>query len=222
MNKKTFDTSNIGTFIIKDEEDLNFSKVILGSSSPRRIELLKGLVPNFKIIKPDIDENMVIKDFFKENATGDFLKDSFSCCAKIALEKAKAVYQKDNSGLIISADTIVCYKNQILGKPRDLNQASKTLISLLGDIHYICTGVCLLENHHKYKLYYQVSQVEFVEDGDFVNEFIRKYVQSKSPLDKAGSYNIQEVDRVLVSSIYGDYYNIVGLPLPELIRSLKL
>ncbi|WP_300410479.1 Maf family protein [Lagierella sp.] len=222
MTKNNFDINNLGTFILRDEDNLNFSKIILGSSSPRRIKLLKEFINDFEIVKPKIDEDSVIEDFFKNHSSGDFLKDSFSSCAKIAYEKSVAVHSKTNSGLIISADTVVVTHDKILGKPDDLRHAYETLRGLLGTIHYICTGVCLMENKNNYKLYYVVSQVEFVKESNFSIDFIKRYIDSKSPLDKAGSYNIQEVDKFLVSSIYGDYYNIVGLPLPELVRSLRL
>lgn len=212
---------NIGTFIIKDHDEFEFDNFILGSSSPRRVELMSKFIDDFEIIKPEIDENSIIENFSK-TLNYDFLKNSFLTTAEVSFQKALAVHKKKDDGLILSADTVVVTEDKILGKPHDLDDAKDTIHSLLGNLHYVCTAVCLLNNPKDYMLYYVVSGVKFVEESDFVNEFIEEYVNSKSPLDKAGSYNIKEVDKVLIDSIYGDYYNIVGLPITKILRSIKL
>lgn len=217
----SFELDNIGTFIIRDHERFEFDKFILGSSSPRRVELVSEFIKDFEIIKPEIDEKSIIENFQKNN-NNNFIKNSFLTTSEVALQKAIAVYKKKRDGLILSADTVVITDNSILGKPISLNDAKTTLHSLLGNYHYVCTAVCLLNNLTDYKHFYVVSGVKFVEESNFVNDFIDSYVKSLSPIDKAGSYNIKEVDKVLIDSIYGDYYNIVGLPLVEFLRSIKL
>lgn len=212
---------NIGTFILKDHDTFKFNKFILGSSSPRRIELISKFINDFEIIKPEIDEKSIIENF-SNTLKFDFVKNGFLTTAEVSFQKAIAVYEKKSDGLILSADTVVVTEDKILGKPHDLDDAYNTLLSLLGNLHYVCTAVCLLNNPKDYMLYYVVSGVKFVEESDFVNDFIKEYVNSKSPLDKAGSYNIKEVDKVLIDSIYGDYYNIVGLPITKILRSIKL
>ena len=212
---------NIGTFILKNHDEFEFDNFILGSSSPRRIELMSKFIDDFEIIKPEIDENSIIENFSK-TLNYDFLKNSFLTTAEVSFQKALAVHKKKDDGLILSADTVVVTEDKILGKPHDLNDAKNTINSLLANLHYVCTAVCLLNNPKDYMLYYVVSGVKFVEESDLVNEFIEEYVNSKSPLDKAGSYNIKEVDKVLIDSIYGDYYNIVGLPITKILRSIKL
>lgn len=212
---------NIGTFIIKDHDKFEFDNFILGSSSPRRVELMSKFINEFEIIKPEINENFIIENFSK-TLNYDFLKNSFLTTAEVSFQKALAVHEKKDGGLILSADTVVVTEDKILGKPHDLDDAYNTLHSLLGRLHYVCTAVCLLNNPKDFMLYYVVSGVKFVEESDFVNDFIEEYVNSKSPLDKAGSYNIKEVDKILIDSIYGDYYNIVGLPITKILRSIKL
>lgn len=212
---------NIGTFILKNHDGFEFDNFILGSSSPRRVQLISEFIDDFEIIKPEIDENSIIENFSK-TLNYDFLKNSFLTTSEVSFQKALAVHEKKNNGLILSADTVVITEDRILGKPIDLNDAKETIHSLLGSHHYVCTAVCLLNNPKDYMQYYVVSGVKFVDESDLVNEFIEEYVNSKSPLDKAGSYNIKEVDKVLIDSIYGDYYNIVGLPITKILRSIKL
>ncbi|MDO5018568.1 MAG: Maf family protein [Lagierella massiliensis] len=217
-----FNLDNIGTFIVEDHDSFDFKNFVLGSSSPRRIELVKEFIDDFKIIKPEVDERQIIKTYLNNHSTGNFLKDRFLLTSEIAKEKAKAVCKKVSNSLVLSADTVVITEDLLLGKPKNLMDAKNILTNLLGKYHYVCTGVCLMENSLSYKSFYVVSLVKFVEDSKLANDFIERYVSTKSPLDKAGSYNIAEVDKVLIDSLYGDYYNIVGLPLPELLRSLNL
>ena len=212
----------IGVYTIHDTLKLNQKyPVILGSSSPRRIELLKKICKEYTVKKPLVDENKILNDFFKKDNDLNFLKKSSLSCSKIAYEKAKNIHAYNNDdSLIISADTIVVTEDKVLGKPIDEEDSYNTLICLLGGFHYIVTGVCLYIDEDNYSLFYVISGVKFIEYNAFSRKFIEEYVKSKSPLDKAGSYNIQEVDSYLVEGVFGDYLNIVGFPVVEIRRRL--
>ncbi|QQK08170.1 nucleoside triphosphate pyrophosphatase [Miniphocaeibacter halophilus] len=218
MNK-IFNT--IGVFNITN--NLKFDKkypVILGSSSPRRIELLKEITRDFKIIKPNVNEKEILLKSFNDNIKLDFLEDSFISCSEIALAKAKNIYKNNKNSLIISADTIVVTEDKIFGKPKSKEDAFLSLKSFLGKFHYIATSVCLFIDENNYDLFYSVSAVKFVEETKFSLNYIKKYVSSERPMDKAGSYGVQEVGTYLVDSVYGDYYNIVGFPVVEVRRRI--
>lgn len=214
--------NNIGVFNITNKLNLNKKyPIILGSSSPRRIELLKEVTKNFKIIKPNVNEKEILLKSFNDNIKLNFLEDSFISCSEIALAKAKNIYENNKDSLIISADTIVVTENEILGKPKNKKDAFLSLKSLLGKLHYVATSVCIFINENNYDLFYSVSAVKFIEETSFSLNYINKYVSSEEPIDKAGSYGIQQVGTYLVDSIHGDYYNIVGFPVVEVRRRIN-
>lgn len=194
--------------------------IILGSSSPRRIELLKEITEDFEIIKPVIDENYILKKSFEKNKNLEFLEDAFLSCSNIAYEKAKSIFEKNKDSIIISADTVVVTENRILGKPKNKDDAYKTLTSLLGDYHYVTTGVCIFIDENNYDLFYSVTAVKFINENKFVLKYLKDYVKSNEPMDKAGSYGIQQIGSTVVELILGDYYNIVGFPIVEIQRRL--
>ncbi|WP_100065241.1 nucleoside triphosphate pyrophosphatase [Miniphocaeibacter massiliensis] len=194
--------------------------IILGSSSPRRIRLLNDITEDFKIIKPIVNEQLVMQNSFNKYKNLDFSKNAFLSCSDIALEKAKNIYTHNKDSLIISADTIVVTNNKILGKPVNYNNAFETLTSLLGKFHYVTTATCIYISENNYDLFYTVTGVKFVEKNILATNYIKKYVASGEPMDKAGSYGIQQVGSYLVEGIFGDYFNIVGFPILEVRRRL--
>ena len=177
-------------------------KVLLASASPRRRELLKDIFSDFEVTVPDCNEK----------ATGSpkrFVKQ---------IAKQKAMATKSDADLIISADTIVVYKNKILGKPKSQQDAISTLTTLAGKKHLVFTGVCLKykkTDKYFYKVFCDKSQV-FMKD--LSQKQIHDYLKTGSPLDKAGSYGIQDG---VVEKFVGSYSNIVGLPLEKLEKILK-
>lgn len=140
---------------------------------------------------------------------------------KLLWKKQKNIYANNKDSLIISADTIVVTEDKILGKPKDEEDAFLTLKSLLGKLHYIATSVCIFIDENNYDLFYSVSAVKFVEETDYSLKYIKEYVNSKEPMDKAGSYGVQQVGTFLVDSVYGDYYNMVGFPVVEIRRRIN-
>lgn len=174
-------------------------KIILASSSPRRIELLKRLKLNFKTIPAEIDENIDEKEPINHVLT-------------LAELKAKEVFKKSEKGqVIIAADTIVYYK-QIIGKPKDYNDAFKILKTLSGKWHSVYTGVFILFPNEAVS-FYEKTDVKFKR---LSNEIIEFYLSSGEAFDKAGAYAIQGLGSILVEKISGDFYNVMGLPISKL------
>ena len=177
-------------------------RIILASASPRRQELLKGLFADFEIIVSNCDEN-------ESGEPIEFVK-------KVSLKKAISI--NEDADLIIAADTIVVYDNKIIGKPADELDAIRTLTLLSGKMHQVHTGVTLLykdNNELKHLTFCETSNVFFKKMN--LDE-IKSYVATGSPLDKAGSYGIQDG---VVDKYEGSYTNIVGLPVEKLEQALK-
>lgn len=167
---------------------------VLASASPRRRELLSQILSRFDVIPATADEKVNISLFPEQMA-----------CA-LAESKCDEVFLKNPAKTVIGCDTIVVFEGEILGKPKDRDEAAKTLKMLSGKTHFVITGVCV-QNRFKKVVDFDKTEVKFNILGD---EFIRQYVDSGSPLDKAGSYGIQ--DGGLVKEYFGSYTNVVGLP----------
>jgi septum formation protein len=128
--------------------------------------------------------------------------------------------QKVKDGIIITADTIVVYNKEIIGKPKSKNGAIRILQKLNGNTHQVYTGFCLLNARtNKIIIDYEKTSVTF---NRLTNSQIKKYVASGSPMDKAGAYGIQdEYGAVFVKKINGCYNNVVGLPLAKIYTDLR-
>ena len=172
--------------------------IILASSSPRRIELLKTLYDDFKIIKPTFDESLISKDD-KDLA----LKESY--------EKGKSILNPTYfNDLIISADTIVRLNNKVYGKPKDKNEAISFLKELSNNTHEVVTG---------YSLFFKgkvISKqvVTYVTFNCLNEEQIINYINNEMVLDKAGAYAIQDDNKFhIIKEIKGSYNNVIGFPI---------
>ncbi len=176
-------------------------KYILASASPRRKILLKEIVDSFYIIPSEVEEvvdnSLSPKEIVKS----------------LAYQKAKDVADKYPDCTVFGYDTVVVYGDKIYGKPKDKEDAFDTLKKFSGNYHSVMTGVCIIRGN-KVINDCDESRVLFNELSD---GFIKDYVESGSPMDKAGSYNIQ--DKGLVKSYEGSFSNIVGLPV-ELTKKL--
>ena len=184
------------------------NSIILASTSPRRKEILKKAGIEFKIISPDYDENILNKMF------------SYKLIESVAENKAKSAARKINEPcIIISADTVVIYDKQVLGKPKDFDEAFKMFSMLNGKTHKVVTAVCMINNETSKKIIKsETSEVTF----NYLDEItIKDYILKYNPYDKAGSYGIQELPFGFVKEIKGDYDNIVGLPSNIVINMLK-
>lgn len=189
-------------------ENLKKYKVVLASNSPRRKELLSGLGIGYEVkTLADVDES------FPEGLDGVEIP------AYIARAKADAyrqVMQEDE--LVITADTIVWLDGEVMGKPVDEEDARRMLRALSGKTHQVITGVCLTTVGYQ-KTFATVTDVTFAALTD---EEIAHYVEHYRPMDKAGSYGIQEwIGFVGVERIEGSYFNVVGMPIQRLYTELK-
>lgn len=182
---------------------------ILASGSERRKELLSRIIENYDIIVSDFDEDSVKLE-----------QDVTSYVKNIALGKAKDVSLKvSRDNIIIAADTIVTFNNEILGKPKDKSDAFRMLKLLSGNWHKVYTSIAIVNNStNKIIQDVQLTEVKFskITDDDIV-----KYIETGEPLDKAGAYGIQGFGGVFVEQIKGCYYNVVGMSLSKLNFMLK-
>ena len=167
----------------------------------------KEISSSFVVIVPHIDESLSFKKF---TDVKDIVKD-------ISLRKCLEVAKEHYDDLVIAADTVVVLGNEIIGKPKDKEDAYKILRELSGKEHYVYTGYALKEND---KLIQGIvkSAVYFNELSD---ELINAYIASGSPLDKAGAYGVQDNDKFpIVKKISGSMNNIIGFPTDEIKQDL--
>ncbi len=184
---------------------MNLPQIILASKSPRRQQLLKLMDIEFRVVLKEVDESY-----------SDHLMPE-EVAVYIAEKKAQAFDETVGNEIVLTADTIVCVDNQILGKPESSAHAIEMLKILSGKMHRVITGVCLLYKH-QYHSFYDVSEVYF---GKLTDEEITGYVEKYQPMDKAGSYGIQEqIGLIGIERINGSYTNVVGLPTEKLYREL--
>ena len=182
-------------------------KVILASASPRRKEILQNTKLNFDIQKSDIEEVIL------ENESPEDM------VVRLAYEKAFDVAKRNTDRLVIGADTIVALDNEVLGKPKDQNEAYQMIKRLSNKTHKVITGISLINlKENKIIKDYVVSFVTF---KDLSENSIKDYINTNESLDKAGAYGIQGYGALLVDNIQGDYFNIVGLPISKLSDLLK-
>lgn len=180
-------------------------KIVLASKSPRRKEILSMVTSDFDIRVSDADETI------------DKTVDIFDVPMYLAEIKANAVSHNDNE-IIIGCDTIVISPDgEIMGKPKDKNDAIHMLKKLSGTVHYVVSGIAIKneKNIVSDKVITKVTMRNLTEDE------ILTYVNRFNPIDKAGAYGIQEMAGAFVSGIEGDFYNVVGLPLCRLCELLK-
>ncbi|MFD1037324.1 Maf family protein [Virgibacillus byunsanensis] len=180
-------------------------QLILASSSPRRQALLRQVNMNFTVRKQDTDESIVKASDPREKVE------------QLALLKARNTEIMDKGEVIVTADTVVSYQNQIFGKPEDDKDAYTMLSTLSGQVHEVYTGVAIRANAEEI-FFTEKTSVEFWTLSD---EDIMSYISTRDPFDKAGGYGIQSEGAVLVRSIHGDYYNVVGLPISRVVRELR-
>lgn len=203
-------------------------RIILGSASPRRRELLEQIGISFEVRVSDKEEvyhSLIPEEIVKELAlskaenVADDLREKQEQVKQISFDKKNNVLLDT---IVIGADTIVVSDGSILGKPKDEADAVRMIRSLQGRSHKVYTGVAILDYDDEGK---RKSVVHAVETEVFVNpmsdEEIREYAATGEPLDKAGAYGIQRQFAAYIERIDGDYYNVVGLPVSYVYRQLK-
>ncbi len=179
--------------------------IILASASPRRRELLKTVVNDFGIITTDIDEEK------------SYILPPLEAVIDIAKRKGLEARKEHPNDIIISADTIVVLDNQIIGKPKDKQDAERILKLLSGKTHQVITAYYIF-NKKEIIHRYVISDVTFNKLSD---DLIKRYVQSGSPLDKAGAYGVQDNDKYpIISRVIGSVDNVIGFPIKEIKEDL--
>ena len=182
--------------------------LILASQSPRRRELLGLTGLEFLVRAADIDETM------------DSAKAPFDEVSRVSRLKALAV-EREPGDVVIAADTIVVCQGEVLGKPKDEEDAFRILSLLSGRHHEVMTGMTVLRDE-EIITHTEVTKIHFRE---LLPEEIRAYIASGEPMDKAGAYGIQGGAALFADEMVGDYYNVMGLPvcrLAVILRSLGL
>lgn len=197
--------SSLIDFLMTGENDMKEKKIILASKSPRRKELLSEMGITFDIYSKEIEEHL------------DPDVEPARAVEKLAEEKAQAVFDECLDAIVIGADTVVCVDHEILGKPKDREDARRMLEKLSGSTHQVIGGVALLSKEKRI-VFSCVTTVHFYELSE---EQILAYIDSNEPMDKAGAYGIQGLGKQFVEGIEGDYFNVVGLPVSRVLRALK-
>lgn len=194
-------------------------RIILASKSPRRKELLSLITPDFEIMSEDVDERGIEERVLKGGGTPvDVQKE-------LARAKAAAVYEKlsasdrDNCVVIGSDTSVVCGGN-ILGKPEDKDDARRMLRMLSGRAHEVISGVCVLSSE-KEEVFVEITKVRFGDLDQYQEQLIERYINTDDPYDKAGAYGIQQGGALLVETVEGDYFSVVGLPVRKLSQVLE-
>lgn len=182
-------------------------KIILASQSPRRRQLLEWAEVPFEVLVKETDES------YPEGLPVEEVA--------VHIARNKAFVIKEMTGLsqpVLAADTIVVLENEIIGKPKDRDDAVSILSRLSGKLHRVITGVVLLTKE-KEIAFAETTEVEFHELSRAQIEF---YVDQYKPYDKAGAYAIQEwIGVVGIKSIKGDFYNVMGLPVSRVVQALE-
>ncbi|MDD6142952.1 MAG: Maf family protein [bacterium] len=178
--------------------------IVLASQSPRRRELLSLYGVPFVVDPSQADEEHV-------EGAGDVR------VQKLAQAKCLEVAARHPGQLVIGSDTLVCVDDEILGKPKDVQDAERMLRLLSGRAHQVHTGLCLLLPDGRQLLGVDTTDVHFMPLSD---ENIRRYIASGEPMDKAGAYAIQGMAGVFIDRIEGSFSNVIGLPLGLLTQFL--
>lgn len=181
------------------------SKVVLGSGSPRRSEILKLIGVDFRVVVSNEEENPTSTnplDFPRENAS----------------IKALAVSRKVDDAYVLGFDTLVFLDGNPLGKPKSESDALDMLKKLNGRSHKVITGVAIARNGNLLSASDEETEVIFRNNS---LQELQEYVNSRDPMDKAGAYGIQTGGARLIQGIRGCYYNVVGLPVARTLQMLK-
>ncbi|KFF22508.1 Maf family protein [Chryseobacterium sp. JM1] len=172
-------------------------KLLLASQSPRRKELLSSLGFDFEVVKIDCEE--ILPDSIEIGEAAAYLSEL----------KAKAFRNLTGDEVLLTADTVVAAEGQILGKPKDEDDARQMLRMLSGKTHQVYTGITIKSADKTFT----ETDVADVELDEMTDEEINYYIQNYKPYDKAGSYGIQEwLGMAKITRLNGSFYTIMGLP----------
>ncbi|KXX67307.1 Maf family nucleotide pyrophosphatase [Flammeovirga sp. SJP92] len=186
--------------------DLKGKKIILASKSPRRASLLKDMDIPFEIKVREVDES------YPESLP------SQEVAEYIANQKAVAFDDLNENEIAIFSDTVVVNQKDVLGKPKDFDEAKAMLQGLSGKSHTVYSAVCI-KTHSKVISFTDETLVTFLPMSD---EVLNYYIDEKKPFDKAGAYGIQEwIGMTMIEKIEGSYFTVMGLPTAILYQKLN-
>jgi septum formation protein len=181
--------------------------LVLASASPRRRFLLELVGFEFEVVEPSVNED----DHADEDPVTHVLR--------LSDLKARSVARGLDSGLVVGGDTIVVLGEEILGKPRDENEAFGMLRRICGEWHVVYTGLAVVDAASgRAASGYETTRVKIRKMSP---REIRAYIATGEPMDKAGSYGIQGYGAAIVEAVEGCYFNVVGLPLVRLLSLLR-
>ncbi len=197
-------------------------KYILASMSPRRKQLLSKIVDDFLVVPSLADENLI--NYYTES---EILEKLTNCpmeiCMKLGEVKALSVSKDYEDAIVIGSDTGVFFQGEMLGKPTDTDNAIAMLKKLSDSTHQVITGVAIVEKRAGKTTIHRDYVVTEVEFNKLTDKEILDYVETLSPMDKAGAYGIQDKTN-LVKGIVGDYENVMGFPtfkIKEMIENIR-
>ena len=173
-------------------------QIVLASNSPRRKKILADMGLDFSVIPSNYDEKLESDEF------------SYDKIEDLATQKCLDVVRRvEKNSLVIAADTVVVLHNKILGKPHTKENAFNMLKSLSGATHSVVTSICAINT--KTNRAVTLSTTSYVRFTEWTDEMIHYYIDNFNPLDKAGSYGIQELPQGYIDKYEGSFDNIVGL-----------
>jgi septum formation protein len=190
----------------------NKPAIILASQSPRRRQLLEWAEIPFEVMVKETDES------YPENLSVDLIAVHIARNKALAVKELIAANGSPLVNTIIAADTIVVLNNEVIGKPKDRQDAIRILSDLSGQIHHVVTGVVILSS---------IKEIAFADTTEVAFHHLNEqeiifYVDKYQPYDKAGAYAIQEwIGVVGIKSVKGDFYNVMGLPVSRVVQALK-
>ena len=179
--------------------------LILASQSPRRKELLSLYTTDFTVCVSDFDEDAVTADT------------PARLVEQLARGKCLAVAKEHPGAVVLGCDTVVDVNGEVFGKPHSPDDARRMLRALSGATHYVHTGVCVSDGTRT-ESFVDTCKVTFFPLSE---EEIERYAATEEPYDKAGAYGIQAAGALLVQGLTGDYFNVMGLPIAALARTLR-
>lgn len=207
-NLYIFSKLSIFAIVFELKEILKDRRIILGSASPRRRQLLEEMDLEFSVDNSFSGEESYPHELIAEEVPEYLAKQKSHNFTK----------ELSKNDILLTADTVVILDSQILGKPKDERDAFAMLSALSGKIHKVVTGVCLRDRERSMTF----SDCSYVEFYQLTASDINYYIKTYSPLDKAGAYGIQEwIGAVAIKKIEGSYYNIMGLPTELLYHKLQ-
>ncbi|MGL5259082.1 MAG: Maf family protein [Lachnospiraceae bacterium] len=183
-------------------------EIILASASPRRKELLEQIGIKFSV------EISACEEIITKNNPEEIVEE-------LSKLKATDIFLKNQNKLIIGADTIVFKDHNILGKPKDKEEARWMIQKLQGSVHQVYSGVTLIYKKNNEVIYRVFTEKTDVYVAKMEQKEIESYIETREPYDKAGAYGIQGIFAKFIEKIDGDYNNVVGLPIRKIYKELK-